>query len=291
MIDKFLKYLRYEKRYSEHTIKAYAKDLEQFYVFASATGSEVITDHNVIRGWLVALVEDGISNRSINRKISTLKSFYKFLLREGIIEASPMEKVVAPKMKKSLPEFVPQKDLDKIEVLGQTEYFPLLRDYIIVETLYVTGMRRSELAILKEDDIDFSSRQIKVFGKRSKERLIPVTDNFLELVRRYRKAKKEFFGNKPYNKEYFILTDKGKKAYPEFIGRKVKSVLSSFTTVSKKSPHVLRHSFATHLLNNGADINAIKDLLGHESLATTEVYTHNSFEQLKKVYKQAHPRA
>ncbi len=291
MIDKFLKYLEVEKRYSDKTIEAYRTDLKQFYEFAGASPAQVITDYRKIKNWIAYLLSTGVSPRSINRKLSALKTFYKYLLRQGIIDKSPMEKIVNPKVSKSLPVFIPQKDMENLTQWQVEDDFPGLRDFLIVEILYTTGIRRSELTNLRVSDIDFGNTTIRVTGKGKKQRQIPVPSSLLELINRYLRVKSSFFAEKEYDKEYLIVTDRGRRTYPEFINRRVKQVLSQITSLEKNSPHVLRHTFATHLLNNGADINAIKDLLGHSSLAATEVYTHNSFEKLKQIYKQAHPRA
>ncbi len=292
MVDKFLKYLEVEKRYSDLTVKAYQKDLEQFYGFAGADLNQIILDERKIKNWIAHLISENVSTRSINRKLSSLKSFYRFLLKQGLIEKSPMDKVINPKMSKNLPVFIPQKDLEGlVPLMEETTDFRDFRDLLIVEILYATGMRRSELIGVKLDDIDFASQMIRVTGKGKKERLIPVDSQLLQHIERYESLKRKFFASKDYDKDYLIVTNRGAKAYPEFINRSVHRVLVGLTSLEKVSPHVLRHSFATHLLNNGADINAIKELLGHESLAATEVYTHNTFEKLKQIYKQAHPRA
>ncbi len=289
MVDKFLKYLESERRYSDKTVSAYKRDLHQFYDFVGLPYSEIITDHREIRRWIVDLYDRGISPRSIRRKLSALKSFYRFLLRNGFISSSPMDKIIMPRVGRPLPGFIPQRDMNKLLDQGDLNDFLALRDFLVVEILYWTGMRRSELVRLKITDVDFANQQIKVLGKGRKERYIPVSEDLLELIRNYENLKPKFFDH--YDKSFLILSNTGRPPYPELINRIVKRFLSSLTTLDKKTPHILRHSFATHLLNNGADINAIKELLGHSSLAATEVYTHNSFEKLKKVYKQAHPRA
>ncbi len=291
MVDKFLKYLQSEKRYSDHTIKSYRRDIMQFYEFLSSPTSNIITDHNKIRTWIVHLFDSGMSARSIRRKISALKSFYKFLIRQGLIDFSPMDRIVLPKVDKPLPSFIPESHTRQLINLKDFEDFIEMRDFLVVEILYWTGMRRSELVRLKISDIDFSNKHIKVLGKGKKERYIPIDQSLVDQIRHYERLKEEYFEGHEYDKTFLILSNTGRPAYPELINRVVKSFLEQLTTVEKKSPHVLRHSFATHLLNNGADINAIKELLGHSSLAATQVYTHNSFEKLKKIYKQAHPRA
>ncbi len=291
MFQRFRQYLKIEKRYSDNTVSAYMRDLKQFYDYAGADYSEIVVDERKIKNWIIDLSQRDISSRSINRKLSSLKTFYRFLLKQGVIEQSPMDKVLNPKQSAALPVFIPQQDLDKIPDLLLEHDYKLVRDWLLVELLYLTGLRRAELVGLKVNDIDFKSETIKVLGKGKKQRLIPVPNKLLDYIRHYLRLREEYYAGQEYDEAYLFLTDKGKKLYPEYVNRKVKEVLSQITTLEKLSPHVLRHSFATHLLNNGADINAIKELLGHSSLAATEVYTHTTFEKLKKIYKQAHPRA
>ncbi len=286
MIVSFLQYLEKHKRYSPKTIEAYANDLKQFYAFANLHEDQITTDHKIIRKWIASLSEQGISHRSINRKISVLRSFYKFLMRNEIIEVNPLDKVLAPKMEKKLPEFIPEKDLNILPNDLFPDTFAGLRDRLIFEILYQTGMRRNELVNLKETDIDFGNGTIKVLGKRNKERIIPLSDPLINLIKKYIDKKREISSC-----PYLIVTDKGKQAYDKFIYRKIRHILTLLTNVSKKSPHILRHSFATHLLNNGADINAIKTVLGHSNLSATQIYTHTSTKELTKIYKLAHPRA
>jgi len=233
-------------------------------------------------------MEQGDAPRSVNRKLTALKSFYRFLLKEGAVENNPMRRVMSPKTSKRLPEFVDAANMSAlIGRLAEAVDYPGMRDRIILEMFYNTGMRLSELLNLKESDIDFHSETIKVLGKRNKERLIPFTKKFSSLLKIYIREKENSFG---ISNELF-LTDTGRKMYPKRIYLIVKNHLASVSTLDKKSPHVLRHTFATHLLNNGAELNAVKELLGHASLAATQVYTHNTIEKLKKIYKQAHPRA
>ncbi len=287
MIKDFEKYLLLEKRFSKHTVTAYVNDLKQFYKFSDISEIEIIKEHRVIRNWIVYLNENNISNRSINRKISTLKTFYRYLIKKGKIKTNPLEKIIVPKITKELPEFVSEASFDIMENIFGTD-FQGVRDKIIIETLYLTGIRRAELVALQNNQIDMSNRHIKVIGKRQKERIIPITDYLANQIKNYNDKKKEL---EQYDKLAFILTNKGKPAYDKFIYRTVNKYLSLMTTLNKKSPHILRHTFATHLLNNGADLNAIKELLGHSNLSATQIYTHNSFEKLNKIYKQAHPRA
>jgi len=242
----------------------------------------------MIRSWMVFLMENKISARSINRKLTTLKSFYKFLIREGILETNPLLKIISPKTAKRLPVFI---EREKMELLLDSdswpEGYPGMRDKLIVEMFYSTGIRLSELVNLKVEDIDFQKSTIKVLGKRNKERLIPFSKKLDVLIRDYLQLKDREFNFCP---ELF-LTNKGRKIYPKLVYLIVCSHLKDVTTLDKKSPHVLRHTFATHLLNNGAELNAVKELLGHANLSATQVYTHNTIDKLKRIYKQAHPKA
>ena len=288
----FLSYLKNEKRYSPHTIIAYENDLDQFISF----GKELIgdfcvetVDYHLIRQWIVSLMDNRISAKSINRKISTLKTFFKFLMREGVIEKNPTDKVVIPKMGKKLPVFVQEKEMDRL-LDGRffAEDFEGRRDKAVVSLFYGTGMRLSELVGIRFSDLNLLERMVKVIGKGSKERLVPFPLEVSGVLNEYIQLRNELF---PDSGNFLFLTENGEPAYNKLIYRIVKKELSLVTTIEKKSPHILRHSYATHLLNNGADLNAIKELLGHANLAATQIYTHTTFEQLKKVYKQAHPRA
>jgi len=289
--DRFLEYIQYEKRYSPHTVTAYRIDLDQFFAFLSAQYqiAEIKeVDHAMVRSWLVFLIEQGDSPRSVNRKLTCLKSFYRFLVKEGAVENNPMRRIVSLKTSKRLPEFVETEKMSVlIEQMEGNEGFPALRNRIILEMFYNTGIRLSELLRMKETDIDFHSNNIKVLGKRNKERLIPFTKKFGTLLKKYLEEKEKNFGQLPK----LFLTDSGGTIYPKLIYLIVRKHLAGVTTLDKKSPHVLRHTFATHLLNNGAELNAVKELLGHSNLAATQIYTHNTIEKLKKIYKQAHPRA
>ena len=291
MVDSFLKYLRYEKRYSEHTLTAYEKDLEQFTNFLQETFEiDDLTEvkHPHLRSWIVELMEAGIAPGSINRKIATLKSYYKFLLAREFVTTNPTGRLKPLKVEKRLPSFVRENEM--VVLLDQIEFsedFFGLRDRVILEMLYATGIRLSELIGLKDLDINEYQNSIKVLGKRNKERLIPTTDFLVKLLRNYQQQRNKQFGKT----EFLLVTDNGDKLYPMMVYRTVKKYLEQVTTISKKSPHVLRHTFATHLLNKGAELNAVKDLLGHTSLAATQVYTHNSMEKLKSVFDQAHPKA
>ena len=289
MREGFIQYIQYEKRYSQHTVIAYRNDLAQFFGYLSSqygiTESGEVT-HAMVRSWLVELMEAGITPRSVNRKLTTLKSFFRYLVKNGAVAVNPMSKVISPKTSKRLPAFV---EKEKMELLFKEvdfgEGYPGLRDRVIMELFYATGMRLSELVNLKDSDIDSGNGTIKVLGKRNKERLIPFGHSVKEMFVLYLAEKQKF------DSPYLFLTDKGKQIYPRMVHRIVTGILSRVTTLDKKSPHILRHTFATHLLNNGAELNAVKELLGHANLSATQIYTHNTIEKLKKVYKQAHPRA
>ncbi|MBD1426772.1 tyrosine-type recombinase/integrase [Sphingobacterium arenae] len=290
--QRFLSFLEFEKRYSTHTILAYALEIDRFLEFLSA--EEIAfeeVDYRVVRHYLALMKENGRQASSINRSISSLRSFYKFLLREGVITSSPMQLVQALKTPRKLPVVVEQDKMVDLLDRGATnpESFEEVRDFVILEILFGTGIRLAELLAIQERDIDTYNRRIRVLGKRGKERLVPVHRTLLEEIRRYLMLKyAQDFKNKS---TYLIVTKEGKQAYRSLIYRTVRQYLSQITSQEKKSPHVLRHTFATTLLNNGADLNAIKELLGHAGLAATQVYTHNSVERLKSIYKQAHPKA
>lgn len=292
LTQSFFNYIEFEKRYSRHTLEAYKNDLEQLSDFMVKNESNDIhlATHHDIRNWIVSMMEHKVSARSINRKISTLKSFYKFLMRKGEIKKSPLGKVQSPKTSRRLPVFV---ELPGIERLMKEVEFPEgyegLRDKMILELFYGTGMRRSELINLRETDVDSYNSQIKVLGKGNKERLIPIHNSLLASVKSFIAEKKRLLETPSEN--YLIVSENGKKLPPPVVYAVVKKYLNMVTTVDKKSPHVLRHTFATHLMNNGADINAVKELLGHSSLAATQVYTHNTIDKLKEIYRQAHPKA
>lgn len=292
-ITVFLKYLELEKRFSAHTIKAYQSDLFQFFAYLEETyslTSILEVRHFHIRAWVVELMQNKITPRSINRKLSTLKTYFKFLKRRKEIQENPMLKVIAPKVGKRLPVVVKEIELENLfEKINFGEGYAAVRDEMVMEMLYSTGMRRSELINLTPNDLDFFNNQVKVLGKGNKERLIPFARPLADRLKNYLDIRNDEFGLSLT--ESLFLTEKGKEMYPKLVYNLVKKYLSQITTVEQRSPHVLRHSFATHLSNNGADLNAIKELLGHSSLAATQVYTHNSIEKLKKVYQQAHPKA
>lgn len=294
MVSYFLQYIQYEKRLSHHTITAYENDMKQFSLYL-AFQYELQTpekaDTQMIRSWIASLAEEKLDNRSINRKIATLRSFYNFLLRRKAIDADPMLKIKALKTDRSLPRFVEEKPMQTMldEVAFEND-FAGLRDKLVLELLYGTGMRLAELIGLKVSDINFYNHTLVVLGKRNKHRVIPINKTLVEALTNYLKHREEIVESDPAI-PYLIVTDNGTQAYPMFIQRLVKKYLSLVTSLEQRSPHVLRHTFATHLLNRGADLNAIKDLLGHTSLAATQVYTHNTIEKLKKVFQQAHPKA
>ena len=286
-IDVFLNFIKTEKRLSSHTVKSYSSDLKQFSKYLSKE-CNINSDINqvtfqTIRSWIVFLLENNINPRSVNRKISVLKSYYKFLLQEGILSYNPMIKIISPKTSKRLPSFVDKDDIQNLldKVKFENNYIGN-RDRLIIEFFYVTGIRLSELINIKISDIDFNNNYIKVLGKRNKERLIPLSNNMINKLKNY--------VNENDISEY-LFNNKGKKMYSKLVYRLVKKHLNLVSSIDNKGPHVLRHTFATHMLNNGADINAIKELLGHSNLNATQVYTHNSIEKLKSVYNQAHPRA
>jgi len=291
-LELFLSYLKYEKRYSAHTITAYENDLGQFVLFGKKLAEDFHVeegDYHLIREWVISLMNLGISARSVNRKLSTLKTFFKFLMREGVIVKNPTKNLTMPKMAKKLPEFVQEKEINQLlDGSFFTGDFEGMRDKAVVSLFYGTGIRLSELVGIRFSDLDLSQKIVKVTGKRNKERLIPFPLEISTTLRGYIALRNELF---PDSANFLFLTGSGEPAYNKLIYRIVKRQLSLVTTIDKKSPHILRHSYATHLLNRGADLNAIKELLGHSNLAATQVYTHTSFEQLKKVYKQAHPRA
>jgi len=291
--NSFLQYLEFEKRFSPHTIQAYKGDLEQFYLFLeNACGITSISEvkHTHIRSWIVHQIQEGLANRSVNRKLSSLKTYFKFLRRGNHIDKNPMLKVIAPKVGKRLPVFVNKQNMeDLFKEVDFGEGYAAARNKTMMELLYNTGMRRSELIYLKVDDIDFSKQYLKVLGKGNKERLIPFGNYLSKVLQDYLDQRSQIFPSL-VNKSLF-LTDKGKILYPKLVYNLVKRYLSLVTTVEQRSPHVLRHTFATHLSDNGADLNAIKELLGHSNLAATQIYTHNSIEKLKKVYKNAHPKS
>jgi integrase/recombinase XerC len=292
-VRSFLDYLKFEKRYSPHTIISYETDLSSFFEFLHETfGEQALVDiqHHFVRSWLAQLKEGGMSSKSIHRKISSLRSFFKYHLKVGTVSSTPMTKVIAPKISKRLPVFVKEEDTRQlIEGLNSsTEDWKTLNSKMLIVLFYSTGMRLSELINLKEKQLDASRSQIRVLGKGNKERIIPVSKQLVQDIKDYVQWKKKEFEK---TDDTLLVTEKGKKMYPKYAYLLVKQALGEAETLDKKSPHVLRHTFATHLMNGGADLNAVKELLGHSSLASTQVYTHNTIEKLKNVYKKAHPKA
>ncbi|OJX56068.1 MAG: recombinase [Dysgonomonas sp. 37-18] len=292
LIEKYIRYLRYEKNYSLHTEISYSEDLSQFVEFLAEHFSDTDIKHvdrDIIRMWIVSMMERKISARSVNRKLSAVKSFYRYLQKIGEVTVNPASKINGPKVGRPIPAFANSSDMEK--VLDQEDYgdsFESLRDHIIIELFYVTGIRRAELIGLKDVDVDFSSETIQVTGKRNKQRLIPFSDGMKQSLEQYIAVRNKEVGNQS---GYLFVKNNGEPLYPMLVHRIVTSNLQQIETLAKVSPHVLRHSFATGMLNNGADINAVKELLGHASLAATEIYTHTSFEELKRIYNKAHPRA
>ena len=290
-IQEFLDHLQYQKRFSQHTLIAYKNDLFVFFHFLQKEYGEFDLAEikpAYIRSWLVDLKENGLTSKSMNRKISTLKSFFKYYMAEGAVSKSPLATLISPKMKKKLPVFLDEKATGVLfEKIVFPETFKGLTDHLILSLLYETGMRLSELIGLQEKNIDTFNLQVKVLGKRNKERIIPVSKDLLKEINIYIEEKVKKF----IRTEMLVATESGKPLYPKYVYNTVKHYLSLCTTIQKKSPHVMRHTFATQVLNNGAALNDVKELLGHSSLAATQVYTHNTIEKLKEVFAQAHPKA
>ena len=285
--NNFLKYLEFEKRYSQHTLKSYNTDISQFssYLIKEFNLKNIEeVNHSLIRSWVSSLLEASVSSRTVNRKITTLKSFFKFLMQENVIFENPMRKIISPKTSKKLPVFIEKSKMD--ELLDEIEFpdtFEGTRDKLIIDMFYMTGMRLSELLSVRLVDIDFVNSVVKVLGKRNKERIIPLPPVLLRNLR--------IFAQNNRIKDLLFINFEGKMLSPKNVYNIVNKYLSMVSSIEKKSPHVLRHTFATHMLNNGADINAIKEILGHANLSATQVYTHNTIDKLKTIYKQAHPRA
>lgn len=288
----FTEYLQLEKKYSPHTVTAYLKDLEDFQKFASEVYqyADIVTvNYSIVRSWIVSLVDSGISNRTVNRKISSLKTYYKFLLKTSQIEINPLAKHKALKTSKKIQVPFSEKEIGNVmEMLQVENNFEGLRDRLIVELFYSTGIRRAELINIKLNDVSFAQKTIKVLGKRNKERIIPLLPSVLNTINGYLPFREQLENIKGV--DYLFLTQKGVKVYEMLVYRIINTYFSRTSEKVKKSPHILRHSFATHLLNEGADINAVKELLGHSSLASTQVYAQNSIAKLKEVYKNSHPR-
>ena len=291
----FIDYLRYEKRSSEHTVTAYSRDLEQFARYMEESlGIGALQDVTAddIRTWIITMLEDsGDTARTVNRKLSALKAFYRHEVKVGAVTDNPMRQVRSPKFQKRLPVYVEQRDMEHLfSDVEFGEEYEGVRDRLVLEMFYATGMRLSELLNLRKNSIDFTNNTLKVLGKRNKERIIPFGNKLRDLLTTHIGNYEKKFGTDIQNYYIFVAAN-GKKLYPKAIYRIVRKYLDMVTSIDKRSPHVIRHTFATHMLNNGADLNAIKEILGHGSLAATQVYTHNSMEQLKSIYKQAHPRA
>lgn len=292
-IQPFIDYLKFEKRYSEHTIRSYNDDLIQFFDFVQNQFGNISLaeiSSSFARSWFASLKEQKLTAKSINRKISSLKSFFKYQMRIGAIDQTPMSNIISPKISKRLPVYVEQKDIQSLfsyiefpdDWKGQT-------DKLLLSIFYNTGMRLTELVNIRENQIDYGNRSIKILGKGNKERIIPLSPELINELKTYCNNKREQL--KKFDEVYLLINEKGKKLYTKYVYLAVKKYLTAITTIDRKSPHVLRHTFATHLTNSGADLNSVKELLGHSSLAATQVYTHNTIEKLKDIYKKAHPKA
>ncbi len=290
-LNTFLSYLQFEKRYSVHTITAYSNDLIQFFDFIESQYDTFVLEQvsgTMVRTWLASLKEAELTGKSLNRKISSLKSFFKFQIQTGVLIKSPMDTVTSPKISKRLPAFVTENDIEQLLLnLSFAEGWKGFTEKMVIQLFYATGMRLSELIQCKQNNVDLSKKQIKVLGKGHKERILPISTALAEELKKYIQQKPAESQGVPN----LFVTEKGKPLQPRAVYTFVKFYLSQVTTLQKKSPHVLRHSFATHLMNNGADLNAVKELLGHSSLAATQVYTHNTIEKLKEVFAKAHPKA
>jgi integrase/recombinase XerC len=290
MIDKFVEYIQFEKRQSVHSVSAYKSDLIQLQDFIATQYNSTLIEvnHQMLRSWVVFLKQSGLTNKSLHRKISSTKTFYKFLIKQGVVEINPASKVVLPKIEKRLPTFVKKEETEQMLDKTTVDFndFESIRNHLVVTLFYQCGIRLSELVNLKSNDV--SSNALKVLGKRNKERIIPIIDNVYSLIKEYENIKRQTF---VVQNEFLIVKNDGEKAYDKFIYTLVNKELTKHTSLKKKSPHVLRHTFATHMLDEGADLNSIKELLGHSNLMATQVYTHNSLAKIKSIYKQAHPRA
>jgi len=290
-IKDFLIYLKAEKRYSEHTIKAYKNDLNQFHAFCKEQGSESVDLHyRTIRSWVVTLMDRGSSPRTVHRKLTALRTYCKYLIKMGVLDSNPLDRILKPKVNKRVPSFVDEENITRLlDDFSFGEDFTGIRNRLVIDLLYQTGMRRSELVGLKTGSVDLDGKLLKVTGKRSRERIIPLNGELVNDIARYLDLRGEVVSDP--GQMSLLVTGKGKAAYDNMIYRIVHKYLALITTLDKKSPHILRHTFATHMLNRGADLNAIKELLGHANLSATQIYTHNTFKKLKSIYNQAHPRA
>ena len=289
LVDQFIGYLQAEKRFSALTVEAYRRDMEQFVAYLKSdyeTDDLTQVKTTTVKSYIVHMKEEGLVNRSINRKISTLRTFYKYCLRENLIEKSPMTGIKALKQPKTLVKFVTETDINKVS-FGEGEDFATCRDRLLFELLYQTGMRQAELRGLKDSDVDIIGMQLKIHGKRNKDRFVPLSSEMIKLITQYQTLRDATFETRA---DRLLLNDKGEETSPSFVYNKVHHLLEGVTSLKQKSPHVLRHTFATHLLDEGASLVAIQKLLGHQDLATTQIYAHNTIEQLKKIHKQAHPK-
>ncbi len=289
LIDQFIAYIEAEKRFSPLTVEAYRRDMEQFVEYLKGTyeiDDPTLVDIMVVKSYVVHLKGEGLENRSINRKISTLRTFYKYCLRENLIDKTPMTGIKALKLPKTVVKFVSETDINKVSFADNTD-FATLRDHLLFEMLYQTGMRQAELRGLTDADVDKTGLQVKIHGKRNKDRIVPLSREMIALISQYQALRDATFAEKA---DRFLLNDKGQEMSASYIYNKVHHMLEGVTTLKQKSPHVLRHTFATHLLDEGASLVAIQKLLGHEDLATTQIYAHTTIEQLKKIHKQAHPK-
>jgi integrase/recombinase XerC len=294
-LERFISYLSLEKRFSKHTIIAYEGDLTQFrdYLVTQYQLEDFTqVSHFIIRSWAVSLIEQGLDTRSVNRKLTCLRTFYRFLMKNQLVTKNPMQKVQAPKNSTKLPEYLEDQKMDQLlEPKLDDSSYEALRNNLIIDFFYRTGVRLSELINIKINDVNLYNLTVTVLGKRNKMRQIPLTNKFKVLIQKYLVARSDFMKEKGTVHDYFFTENNGNQMYPKFVYRLVKTEISKVSTSKKRSPHILRHTFATTMLNHGADINAIKELLGHSSLAATQVYTHNSIEKLKEIYKQAFPKA
>jgi len=294
-LERFISYLSLEKRFSKHTIIAYEGDLTQFrdYLVTQYQLEDFTqVSHFIIRSWAVSLIEQGLDTRSVNRKLTCLRTFYRFLMKNQLVTKNPMQKVQAPKNSSKLPEYLEDQKMDQLlEPKLDDSSYEALRNNLIIDFFYRTGVRLSELINIKINDVNLYNLTVTVLGKRNKMRQIPLTNKFKVLIQKYLVARSDFMKEKGTVHDYVITENNGNQMYPKFVYRLVKTEISKVSTSKKRSPHILRHTFATTMLNHGADINAIKELLGHSSLAATQVYTHNSVEKLKEIYKQAFPKA
>ena len=296
MIAGFLDYLSLEKAYSPHTVVSYENDLKAFAVYLEQTEKGVgikDADADLVRGWAMNLMAAGMKATSVNRKLSSLRTYYKYLLKKGAIDVSPMQNVHGPKRAKPLPQFVREGDMERMLcATAQGDTWQEMREHVILQLFYETGIRLSELVGLDEEDVDFSRKTIKVTGKRNKQRVIPIGDGLADSLKRYMEIKATLNPQlSALSSQPLFITDKGQRIYPHMVYRLVRKNLSQVVSLKKRSPHVLRHTFATAMLNNAAELEAVKELMGHESVSTTQIYTHTTFEELKKAYSQAHPRA